>query len=64
MCSVFFLWQILKKIFKCFLNIHVNFVGFPIEIPLRKIARNDCFRLRHFIARSCKFNLLYANTKV
>ena len=26
---------------------------FPIGIPLRGIARNDCFRLRHFIAPNC-----------
>ena len=28
-------------------------LGIPIGIPLRGIARNGCFRLRHFIARNC-----------
>ena len=28
-------------------------IGVTIEISLRGIARNDCFRLRHFTARNC-----------
>jgi len=33
--------------------IQTDKLGFQIGIPLRGIARNGCFRLRHFIARNC-----------
>ena len=29
------------------------YLGFPIGIPLSGIARNECFRLRYFIALNC-----------
>ena len=32
---------------------NVFYIDFPIGIPLRGIAPNGCFRLRHFIARNC-----------
>ena len=32
--------------------IEMNSIGLPIEILLPKIAQNDCFNLRHFIAQN------------